>query len=152
MATIRILATVCAALFAGLTLSLGSAEFTPAAAQSATEAKPGAPLNLIPRIAKTKKFSKQARSPTRVAKARTFAKPRRVAQAEPVTKPKTFQRAVQRRAARTRTFARRAVAGRTLAREIPQPLASGQDDRAVMPAKDGVTWQAESRVPPTSAS
>jgi hypothetical protein len=152
MATIRILATVCAALFAGLTLSLGSVEFTPAAAQSATEAKPGAPLNLIPRIAKTKKFSKQARSPTRVAKARTFAKPRRVAQAEPVAKPKTFQRAVQRRAARTRTFARRAVAGRTLAHEIPQPLASGQNERAVVPAKDGISVQAENRVPPASAS
>src|SRR4051812_4518087 len=120
MATIRILATVCAALFAGLTLSLGSAEFTPAAAQSATEAKPGAPLNLLPRIAKGKKFSKQTRSPTRVAKARTFARSRRVAQAAPVAKSKTFQR----RAARTGTFARRAVPGRTFARQTPQPVAS----------------------------
>src|SRR5215208_6412539 len=113
MATIRILATVCAALVAGLTLSLGSAQFTPAAAQGATGAQPGTPLNLVPRIAKTKKFSKQARSPTRVAKARTFAKPRRVAQAEPVTKPKPFQRAVQRHAARTRAFARRATPSST---------------------------------------
>jgi hypothetical protein len=152
MATIRILATVCAALAAGLTLSLGSAEFTPAAAQSATEAKPGAPLNLLPPTAKGKKFSMQTRSPTRVAKARTFAKPRRVAQAVPVAKPKTFQRAVQRRVARTRTFARRAVAGRTLAREIPQPLASDQNDRAIMPAEDGISMQAENRVPPASAS
>jgi hypothetical protein len=148
MATIRILATVCAALFAGLTLSLGSAEFTPAAAQSATEAKPGAPLNLLPRIAKGKKFSKQTRSPTGAAKAQTFARSRRVAQAAPVAKSKTFQR----RAARARAFVRRAVPGRTFARETPQPVPSGQNDRAVMPAEDGISVQAENRVPPASAS
>jgi hypothetical protein len=148
MATIRILATVCAALVAGLTLSLGSAEFTPAAAQSATEAKPGAPLNLLPRIAKGKKFSKQTRSPARVVKARTFGKPRRVAQAAPVANPKTFQR----RAARTGTFARRAAPGRNFARQTPQPVASGQNDRAVMPAEDGVRLQAENQIPPASAS
>ena len=72
MATIRILATVCAALFAGLTLTLGSAALVPAAAQTAAEAPPGRPLNLLPQLGKAKKFTRQARTPSRVAQTKTI--------------------------------------------------------------------------------
>jgi hypothetical protein len=116
MATIRILATVCMALFAVFTLPLGSR--TPAAAQTAAEAPPGRPLNLLPQVGKAKKFTKQTRTPSRVARA------------------KTIHRVAQRPATPARTFARRqnarAVAGR-------------DDDRSATPDQDSLGYQAESR-------
>ena len=139
MATVRVLAIVCAALFAGLTLTIGSAELAPAAAQSATETQPGAPLNLLPRIGETKKFSRQARTPTRVAEAKTFTKRRTVAKTEPVAKPRTFKRTVQRRAAPTRTFARRAAPNRAFARRQNHPVVATNED-------DAVTQQPETQV------
>jgi hypothetical protein len=140
MASIRIFATVCAALFAGLTLTL--AELRPAAAQTATEARPGPPLNLLPRTGNIKKFGKQARTPTRVAKTR-LAKPRAFAKAKPVAKP--FQRTAQRRAAPARTFARRAASSLTFAqREERRAVASRHDDAAVMPVEDRVVAQGNS--------
>ena len=123
MATIRILATVCAALFAGLTLSLGSAKLTPAAAQDAAEAplpaqtRPGRPLNLLPHFGKAKKFTRQGRGPTRVAKT------------------KTVHRLAQRRAP-TRAFARRQNA---------PAVASRDDSSAVTPNQDSLGYQAEGK-------
>jgi hypothetical protein len=151
MATIRIFATVCAALFAGLTLTLESAELTPAAAQSATEAQPGAPLNLLPRIAKTKKFSRQARTPTRVAKAKTFTKRRTVAKVEPVAKPSTFKRTAHRRAAPTHSFARRAAPSRAFARRQNHSVVARNDDDAVTQSHTALGFQAETQ-PIRSAS
>jgi hypothetical protein len=122
--TNRILATVGAALFAGLTLVLGSA--APAAAQATAEAspaqtRPGRPLNLVPQFGKAKKLAKQTRSPTRVAKT------------------ETTPRAVQRRAP-TRTFARRQNA---------RAVASRQDERSVLtPDPDSLGYQAESKTQP----
>jgi hypothetical protein len=145
MATLRI-AIVCAALFAGLTLTIGSAELAPAAAQSATETQPGAPLNLLPRIGKTKKFSRPARTPTRVAEAKTFTKRRTVAKTEPVAKPRTFKRTVQRRAAPTRTFARRATPNRAFARRQNHPVVATNEDDAVTPTHNGIGLQPETQV------
>jgi hypothetical protein len=121
MATIRILVTVCTALFAGLTLTLGLAELAPAAAQTAAEAPPGRPLNLLPQLGKAKKFSKQARRPTRVAQT------------------KTIHRVVQRRGTPIRAFARRQNA---------RAVASRQDDRSVTSDQDSLGYQAESQVQP----
>jgi len=146
MATNRILVTVCAALFAGLTLSLQSAEFTPAAAQSVTEAQPGAPLNLVPRIAKTKKLSWQARTATRVGKAKTFAKRRTFAKAEPVAKPRTFKRTAQRRAAPSRTLVRRAAPTRAFARRQNHYVIANAEDNAVTQSHSRLGFQAETQV------
>ena len=122
MATIRILVTVCAAFFAGLTLTLGSAALAPAAAQTAAEAaRPGRPLNLLPQLGKAKKFTKQARKPSRVAKT------------------KTIHRVVQRRGAPARAFVRRQNA---------RAVASRQDDRSVTPDQDSLGYQAESKTQP----
>jgi len=151
MATIRMLATVCAALCAGLTLSLGSAELAPAAAQATTDAQPGAPLNLVPRVGKTKKFSKQTRTSPRLAKARTFLKPRTVAQAEPAAKSKTFRRAVQRRAPPTRTFARRAAPSRTFAGRLNNRTMPSHQNDAITQRQESVGVQAEAPVAPSAS-
>jgi len=146
MATNRILVTACAALFAGLTLSLQSAEFTPAAAQNVTEAQPGAPLNLVPRIGQTKKINRQARNPTRVAKAKTFAKRRTFAKAEPVAKPRTFRRTAQRRAAPSRTFVRRAAPTRAFARRQNHSVIASTEDDAAPQSHSALGFQAETQV------
>jgi hypothetical protein len=127
MATIRILATVCAALFAGLTLTLGSAALAPAAAQTAAEAppaqaRPGRPLNLLPQLGKVKKFTKQTRTPTRVAQT------------------KTFHRVAQRRAMPARAFARRQNARTVASRQ--------DDDRSATPVQGSLGYQAESNAQP----
>jgi hypothetical protein len=124
MATIRILVTVCAAIFAGLTLTLGSTGLAPAAAQTAAQAPPGRPLNLLPQLGKAKKFSKQAK-PARVAKARTPAR--------------AFHRTALRRAAPARAFA---------SRQSDESVPSRQDDRSVTPDQDSLGYQAESKVQP----
>ena len=121
MATIRILVAVCAAVFAGLTLTLGLAELAPAAAQTAAEAPPGRPLNLLPQLGKAKKFTKQTRKPSRVAQTRTI------------------HRVVQRRGTPARAFVRRQNA---------RAVASRQDDRSVTPDQDSLGYQAESKTQP----
>jgi hypothetical protein len=151
MVTIRTIATVCAALFAGLALTFGPAEFTPAAAQSVTEAQPGAPLNLLPRIAKTKKLSRHARTTTRVAETKTFAKRRTFAKAEPVAKPRSFKRTAQRRAAPSRTFARRAAPTRAFARRQNHSVIASTEDDAAPQSHSTLGFQAETQVArPTS--
>src|SRR5215204_1760889 len=146
MATNRILVTVCAALFAGLTLSLQSAEFTPAAAQSVTEAQPGAPLNLVPRIAKTNKLSRHPRTTTRVAETKTFAKRRTLVKAEPVAKPRTFKRTAQRRAAPSRTLVRRAAPTRAFARRQNHYVIANAEDNAVTQSHSRLGFQPETQV------
>lgn len=121
MATIRILAIVCAALFAGLTLTLGSAALAPAVAQTAAEAPPGRPLNLVPQLGKAKKFSKQARK------------------LSGGVQPKTIHRVAQRRRAPARAFVRR---------QNSPAVASRQNDSVVMPDQDSLGYQAESKTQP----
>ncbi len=122
MATIRIVATVCAALFAGLTLTLGSAALVPAAAQTAAEARPGRPLNLLPNLGKATKFTKQTRKPARAAQTKS-----------------TVRRVAQRSAAPARALVRRQNA---------RAVASRQDDRSVTPDQDSLGYQVEGTTQP----
>jgi hypothetical protein len=120
MATIRILPTVCVALFAFVTLTLGTAEIIPAAAQTAEapgQARVGRPLNLLPQLGK--KSVRPAHSPARVAKTKTVTKP--------------VHRVAQRRAP-TRAFARR--------RHVPE-IASRENTDSVMPTQESLGYQAD---------
>jgi hypothetical protein len=119
MATFRILATVCAAIFAGLTMTIGSA--APATAQTVAEAPPGRPLNLLPHLGKAKKFSRQTGKPSRIAQT------------------KTRQRVAQRRGAPARA---------AVHRQNARAVASRQDDRSVTPDQDSLGYQAESKAEP----
>jgi hypothetical protein len=120
MATIRILPTVCVALFAFVTLTLGTAEVIPAAAQTAEapgQARPGRPLNLLPQLGK--RVVRPAHSPARVAKTKTVTK--------------TVHRVAQRRAP-TRAFARR--------RHVPE-IASRENTDSVTPTQESLGYQAD---------
>ncbi len=122
MATIRILPTVCVALFGFVTLVLGTAEIIPAAAQTAeapaaAQTRAGRPLNLLPQLGK--KSVRPAQSPARVAKTKTATK--------------TVHRVAQRRAP-TRAFARR--------RHVPE-IASRENDASVPPTEESLGYQAE---------
>jgi hypothetical protein len=122
MATMRILPTVCVALFAFVTLVLGTAKFIPAAAQTAeapaaAQTRAGRPLNLLPQLGK--KSVRPAPSPARVAKTKTVTK--------------TVHRVAQRRAP-TRAFARR--------RHAPE-IASRENDASVPPTLESLGYQAD---------
>jgi hypothetical protein len=126
MATIRILPRLCVALFAFVTLTFGTAEIMPAAAQTAAPApvqtRPGRPLNLVPQLGT--RSVPRAHSPTRVAKAKTVTK----------TATKTVHRVAQRRAP-TRAFARR--------RNVPE-IASRENDASVTSTEESLGYQADS--------
>jgi len=126
MATIRILPTLCVALFAFVTLTFGTAEIMPAAAQTAAPApaqtRPGRPLNLVPQLGT--RFVPPAHRPTRVAKAKTVTKPA----------TKAVHRVAQRRAP-TRAFARR--------RNAPE-IANRDTDASVAPTPESLGYQADS--------
>jgi hypothetical protein len=129
MATIRILPTVCVALFAFVTLILGTAEIIPAAAQTAeapaAQARPGRPLNLVPQLGT--RFVPPAHRPTRVAKAKTVTK------TATKTVTKTVHRVAQRRAP-TRAFARR--------RNAPE-MDNRENDASGTPTQDSLGYQAD---------
>jgi hypothetical protein len=127
MATIRILPTVCVALFAFVTLILGTAEIIPAAAQTAeapaaVQARPGRPLNLLPQLGR--KSVRPTHSATHVTKTKS---------ATHLAKTKTPHRVAQRRAP-TRAFARR--------RNVPE-MASRENTASVTPTPESLGYQAD---------